>query len=162
MRQLFLVLVATLAIGAVGCGDADSGGSSTTSVEEAEDRKPQKKAQPAADDRAAAKEVLEEERQLEKELREEEASERQQAPMTEPEPRSASGGFSGVHASNYEAAKEICSAFPQEQIAQELGLPASADEFEIAEAYADDSYTDRFRQAGFQGCLDGLLGSQAG
>jgi len=104
-----------------------------------------------------------EEKQLEGELREEEASERQQAPKTEsePQPESASGGFTGVHASNYEAAKEICSAFPQEQIAQELGLSVSADEFEIAEAYADENYTDRFRQAGFEGCLDGLLGSQS-
>jgi hypothetical protein len=89
----------------------------------------------------------------------EEASERRQAPKPESEPpkESVSGGFTGVDASNYEAAKEICSAFPKEQIAQELDLPASADEFDIAEAYADDGYTDRFRQAGFEGCLDGLL-----
>ncbi len=155
---LLLALIAALAIGATSCGDSGPSGPDAKVVEEFEDLglgQGEAEAEVAAANRAAAREVQKEEKQFQRDLREEEASERQQVPKPESEPQaeSASGGFTGVHASNYEAAKEICSAFLKEQIARELGLPASADEFEIAEAYADDGYTDRFQQAGFEGCL---------
>jgi hypothetical protein len=66
-----------------------------------------------------------------------------------------SGGFTGQDASNYEAAKTTCSAFPRSQIAKEYGLSASADPSEIARAVSQE-YKPAFQQAAFEGCLTGL------
>jgi hypothetical protein len=162
---LLVVLVFALAVSAASCGESGPSGPNAKAVEEFEDFglvQEEAEAEVVAAHRAAARKARKAgkaEKQLQRELREEKAMEGQQAPKADsvPQPEPASGGFTGVHASNYEAAMEICSAFPRSQIARELGLPASADEFDIAEAYAD-GYTDRFRQAGFEGCIDGLLG----
>ncbi|MEK6276928.1 MAG: hypothetical protein AABM29_02810 [Actinomycetota bacterium] len=79
----------------------------------------------------------------------------------EPKPKkpkpAGGGGFTGVHAENYEIAKVACGQPPKAQAARDLGLPESADEFAIAEEYAS-AYQPAFQQANFEGCLDGLLG----
>jgi hypothetical protein len=157
LALLFLVLAALSSV-TTGCGDSGPSGPNAKAIEEFEDlglSREEAKEEVAASNREAMREVRKDEKRFEKELREE-ASAMNHASGPEPRPQSASGGFAGVHASNYEAAREVCSAFPKEQTARELGLSASADEFEIAEAYADEGYTDRFRQAGFEGCFDGL------
>lgn len=61
-----------------------------------------------------------------------------------------------TNASNYEIAYQVCGAFPPEKIASDLGI-SSTDPVDIATAYAE-GYTERFRQAGLDGCLDVLTG----
>lgn len=69
------------------------------------------------------------------------------------------GGFTGQDAENYDIAKTICGSFPPGKVARDLGLHVNGDTAgelaEIAERYADD-YRGPYRQAAFEGCLDGL------
>lgn len=102
-----------------------------------------------------------EQRQVEAKIRAEEQQRRKEAsrPLPEPEPvpepGSASGGFTGPQAKRYAEDREICGLFPPSKVARDLGLPANSDSVTIAEAYAD-GYQPQFRQAAFEGCLDGL------
>lgn len=59
-------------------------------------------------------------------------------------------------ASNYDVAYGICSTASTEKLVNDLGA-ASSDPADIADAYAE-GYTDAFKQAGYEGCLDGLTG----
>ena len=54
-------------------------------------------------------------------------------------------------------AYDICSTTPPEELAAGFGA-ASPDPADLAVAYAA-GYTERFRQAGHEGCLDGLTGA---
>lgn len=67
----------------------------------------------------------------------------------------AVAGFTGTDAENYEIAKMSCGAFSQEEVAKDLGMPASADAVEIAEEFAS-GYQPAYQQAVFEGCLAGL------
>jgi hypothetical protein len=62
--------------------------------------------------------------------------------------------FRGVHRDNYENARAVCGAFPRRKVARDLGLDTS-EPGAIAEAYAK-GFRPAFRQANFEGCLDGL------
>jgi hypothetical protein len=86
------------------------------------------------------------------------AEERTAPPEAKPEPTGAAK-FTGQDRRNYEDAKFICSGFPPRKLASDLGLDVDVHTSEglgrIAEAYAAD-YRPNFRQAVFEGCLDGL------
>lgn len=53
----------------------------------------------------------------------------------------------------YQTARDACSAFTVEELAEQLNT--EADPVSVAEAFAD-GYQDWARQAAFNGCLDGL------
>jgi hypothetical protein len=84
-------------------------------------------------------------------------------PESEPEPdeQAATGAakFTGQDRRNYDEANAVCGAFPPRKVASDLGLDVDVHTSEglvrIAEAYAAD-YGPSFRQAVFEGCLDGL------
>ena len=67
--------------------------------------------------------------------------------------------FSGQDRRNYADAKAVCASFPARKVARDLGLDVdvrtSKGLVRIAEKYAAD-YRPSFRQAVFEGCLDGL------
>jgi hypothetical protein len=56
----------------------------------------------------------------------------------------------------YDAAKEVCSEYPAEETARQLGLPSSASDDEIADAYAKDASTPDQQPFSFDGCIAGL------
>jgi hypothetical protein len=67
-----------------------------------------------------------------------------------------SGGWTGVLAGTYKTAKLSCGAAGSvQEVAKELGLPASADTFTVAEEYSK-GYQPEHQQPAFEGCLDGL------
>lgn len=86
------------------------------------------------------------------------AEERTAHAETKPEPTGAAK-FTGQDRRNYEEAKAICSSSPPSKVASDLGLDVDVHTSEglgrIAEKYAED-YRPNFRQAVFEGCLDGL------
>jgi hypothetical protein len=67
--------------------------------------------------------------------------------------------FTGQDRINYEQARTVWRAFPPKQVAQDLGIAVDVGTSEglvrIAEKYAE-GYRPDFRQAVFEGCLDGL------
>ena len=65
------------------------------------------------------------------------------------------GGFTGLYADTYKRTKSVCKSLPLREIAKDLGLPASSDEFTVAEEFSEGS-TDAHRQAAFEGCLAGI------
>lgn len=132
----------------IGCGDADS---------DAPEGPTPAEATLAQEAEAQAVREAREQREVEAEVREEERQRKKEAAKVEsaPEPESSGGKFTGAQAKRYQEDREICGLFPLSQIAKEYGLPASADPVSIAEAYAD-GYQPQFRQAAFEGCLDGL------
>lgn len=86
--------------------------------------------------------------------------EREPEPETTEQTPTGSDKFTGQDRENYEIAKEVCGAFPAEQSARDLGLTGnrgrtSEELVEIAETYAE-GLRPSFRQAAFEGCLDGL------
>lgn len=85
---------------------------------------------------------------------------RQELNRPEPKPQkekpSVSGGFTGEDAEHYDQAHFTCSSFPKTKVARDLGLPESADVFDIAEEYAS-GFQEYVRQPNFEGCLDALL-----
>ena len=64
-----------------------------------------------------------------------------------------------MHRQNYKIARAVCSGFPPEKVASDLGISVDVHTSEglgeIAETYAAE-YRPAFRQAAFEGCLDGL------
>jgi hypothetical protein len=48
----------------------------------------------------------------------------------------------------------VCGSFTVREAAKDLGLPPSADEFEVAEAYSKGMQSDH-QQPAFEGCLAG-------
>jgi len=64
-------------------------------------------------------------------------------------------GFTGQDAHNYAQLKRVCSSFPRDQIAQEVGLNASAPDVQIAHRMAG-GYQPRLRAAVEAGCRAGL------
>ena len=132
----------------VGCGDADS---------DAPEGPTPAEATPAREAEAQVARESREQREVEAEVREEKRERKKEAAKAEPapEPESSGGKFTGAQAKRYQEDFEICGLFPPSQIAKEYGLPASAGQVSIAEAYAD-GYQPQFHQAAFEGCLDGL------
>jgi hypothetical protein len=61
--------------------------------------------------------------------------------------------FTGVHASNYEDAFAVCGAVGVKEVARQFGT--ARDPVSAAEGYAS-GYRPAFRQAPFEGCLDGF------
>jgi hypothetical protein len=145
-----------------GCGGSDDSTEiSSVSAPEPTTRPvltPQEKAEAKAEAKAAARAEaaqLKELRELAAKRRAKAAKkQRERARRAEARER-ARGGWAGVDADNYEIAKAACGAFPKEKLASEYGLPSSADEFEIAEAYSHE-FVGRFQQANFEGCLAGM------
>jgi hypothetical protein len=80
-------------------------------------------------------------------------------PPAPAEPTTATDEFSGESASVYSDANALCSAFPPEKIARDLGIRADTSTSEgivsIAEAFAE-GYRGDVHQAAFEGCLDAL------
>lgn len=81
-------------------------------------------------------------------------------PEAAEEDGTAADKFTGQDRENYDIAKEVCGAFPPDQVASDLGLSGnrgrtSEDLVTIAEAYAE-SYRGSSQQAAFAGCLEGL------
>ena len=72
-----------------------------------------------------------------------------------PETRGSIGGFTGQDAHNYKQLKSVCSSFPRDQIAQEVGLHASAPDGQIAHRFAG-GYQLPLRAAVEAGCRAGL------
>lgn len=147
-----------------GCGGSDDS-AETASAPEPEPTTtqqpvltPQAKAEAKAKAKAAARAEaarLEERRTLAAQRRvRAEKKQREKVKRMEARER-ARGGWTGVDGDNYEIAKATCGAFLKEKLASEYGLPSSADEFEIAEAYSHE-YVGRFQQANFEGCLAGM------
>jgi hypothetical protein len=64
--------------------------------------------------------------------------------------------FHGVHASNYNINCVSCKIFGQREVAKENGI-RSKDAVTIALRYANKAYRLGFRQAAFEGCLQGFL-----
>jgi hypothetical protein len=63
--------------------------------------------------------------------------------------------FTGELATRYEADREICSAIPAPEAANNLGIDEGSDPEAIAEAYAKQ-FTGRFHEPAYEGCLAGL------
>lgn len=161
-----------LAIGVAGCGsEAQTATKESTvptsgptqsgpDVETASERA-EKRAQEARERREEAREARErkaeeaaQRRERRAAKRREEAKERKEA-AAKRKREERTGGWSGVDADNYEIAVVVCGSKSKEGVATDLGLSPSADEFEIAEAYAD-GYRESYQQANFEGCLKGL------
>jgi hypothetical protein len=60
-----------------------------------------------------------------------------------------------VQANTYKTAKFICKEPSLQDLAKDLGLSRSSDEFTVAEEYSQGS-NDAYRAAAFEGCLAGL------
>jgi pyruvate/2-oxoglutarate dehydrogenase complex dihydrolipoamide acyltransferase (E2) component len=108
---------------------------------------------PAPESNAKAKAVakaetarLEERRELAAKRRAKAAKKQRERINREEAQERARGGWTGIDGDNYEIAKASCGAFSKEKLASEYGLPSSADEFEIAEAYSHE-FVGRFQQA---------------
>jgi hypothetical protein len=79
-------------------------------------------------------------------------------PGAAPPPQQKSGGWTGVNANNYLLAKDFCRAYPKEVIARQFKLPPSANEFTIAEKFAEAQFSPDFQAPVIEGCLAGLRG----
>jgi hypothetical protein len=75
-----------------------------------------------------------------------------------PTAQEKSGGWTGVNADNYQLAKAVCRAYPKEEIARQFKLPPSANEFTIAEKFAEALFSPDFQVPVIEGCLAGLGG----
>jgi hypothetical protein len=64
--------------------------------------------------------------------------------------------FRGVNGSNYNINCLTCKIFGQRQVAKENGI-RSKDAVTIALRYANRAYRAAYRQAAFEGCLQGFL-----
>ncbi len=56
----------------------------------------------------------------------------------------------------YKLAKDLCSAYPREEIAREYGVSPSAPDSAIARAYAQQSVVGKLQPATIDGCMAGL------
>ena len=63
--------------------------------------------------------------------------------------------YSGVLAERYEVDREVCSALPPSELAANLEIDEDSSPEEIAKAYAK-TYTGRFREPAYEGCLAGI------
>ncbi len=79
-------------------------------------------------------------------------------PATETEEEST-GGYTGVLANTYEAARSTCADSGVSETARQLGLPPSSDPLTVAEEYGTQLSTGEHIQASADGCLAGLEGS---
>ncbi len=164
MRVAAGVLVGlALLVGVLGgCGGSDDSAETAPAPAPTTTRHPVLTPQEKAEIKAKATAAAKAEAARLKELRELAAKRRAKAARQHRErvqrveaQEKARGGWTGVDGDNYEIAKATCGAFPREKLASEYGLPSSADEFEIAEAYSHD-FVGRFQQANFEGCLAGM------
>ena len=64
-------------------------------------------------------------------------------------------GFEGKYEEAFEVGLSACAFYPLKRIAKEFGISPSANEVEVAEAYAE-GYYGRFEQAAFEGCFEGI------
>lgn len=166
-----LVLVLVLAIAASSCGSEapSTVGEPSPQTSEAQQspdpetvsEKAERRAQDARERRAEAREARERKAEEAARLHESvvaerrrEAKERKEA-VAQRKREERTGGWTGVHGDNYEIAEIVCGSKSMEGVARDLGLSSSADEFEIAEAYAD-GFQGAFQQPNFEGCLKGL------
>jgi hypothetical protein len=160
-RFLLPVLVAALALGAAGCGDSGPDGPNAKVVEEFEDAglsQEEAEAEVDAANREAAKQVHKDEARIRREVREEETHASKAKPKAKETPAQAAG-FTGKYEEAYEVALFACGFYPLERIAKEFHISPSANEFEVAEAYAD-GYYGQFEQAAFEGCIEGIRNPQ--
>jgi len=63
--------------------------------------------------------------------------------------------YTGVLAERYEVDRELCSALPPNELAANLEIDEGSSPEEIARAYAK-TYTGRFREPAYEGCLAGI------
>jgi len=63
--------------------------------------------------------------------------------------------FSGAEADRYETDRELCSALSPSELAASFEIDEDSDPEAIAEAYAE-SFTGRFHEPAYEGCLAGL------
>jgi hypothetical protein len=63
--------------------------------------------------------------------------------------------YSGALAERYEVDREVCSALSPSEVAASLEIDEGADPEAIAQAYAK-SFSGRFHQPAYEGCLAGL------
>jgi hypothetical protein len=155
-RFLLLVLVAVLAAGASSCGDSGPSGPNAKAVEEFEDlglSQEEAEAEVAAANREAAKQIRKDEARIRREVREEDRPSKPK-PEAKKTPAQAAG-FTGKYEEAYEVALFACGFHPLERIAKEFHISPSANELEVAEAYAE-GYYGRFEQAAFEGCIEGI------
>lgn len=153
-RFLLPVLVAALALSAAGCGDSGPSGPNAKAVEEFEDvglSQEEAEAEVGAANREAAKQIRKDEARIRREVREEEARPSKAKPRADKTPAQAAG-FTGEYEEAYEVALFACGFYPLERIAKEFHISPSANEFEVAEAYAE-GYYGQFEQAAFEGCI---------
>jgi hypothetical protein len=157
-RLLLLVLVVVLAMGAASCGDSGPTGPNAKVVEEFEDlglSQEEAEAEVAAANREAAKQIRKDEARIRREVREEEARPSRSKPKAEKKTPAQAAGFTGKYEEAYEVALFACGFHPLERIAKEFHISPSANELEVAEAYAE-GYYGRFEQAAFEGCIEGI------
>ena len=158
MRLLLLVLVIALAVGVTSCGDSGPSGPNAKAVEEFEELglgQEEAEAEVAAADREAAKQTRKDLKRINREVREEGARGATRKSEPEKQTPAQAAGFEGKYEEAYEVGLSACAFYPLERIAKEFGISPSANELEVAEAYAE-GYYGRFEQAAFEGCFEGI------
>jgi len=145
--------VALLAAAGAGCGSDMQASEGPNAVSTERQQGAQQTSQATVDGELKAQEQAE--RRAAKRRERALAAERRKKEAARRKSESRTGGWTGVDANNYEIAELVCGSKAKEGVARDLGLSPNADEFEIAEAYAD-GYRESFQQANFEGCLKGL------
>lgn len=159
---LLLILAAALATGITGCGDSGPNGPNAKAIEEFEDlglSQEEAEAEVIAANREATKEIRKDEARIRREVREEKDRPPKPKPKAKKKTPAQAAGFAGKYEEAYEVALFSCGFYPLERIAKEFHISPSANEFEVAEAYAD-GYYGRFEQAAFEGCIEGIRDPQ--
>jgi uncharacterized protein YfcZ (UPF0381/DUF406 family) len=157
-RLLLLVFVAALAVGAASCGDSGPIGPDAKAVEEFKNlglKEEEAEAEVAAANKDAAKHIHKDEARIRREVREEENPPSRPKAKAKKKTPAQAAGFTGRYEEAYELALFACGFHPLERIAKEFRISPSANELEVAEAYAD-GYYGRFEQAAFEGCIEGI------
>lgn len=67
----------------------------------------------------------------------------------------------GLKTPSYTSANNVCSLYPLPQLAQQNGLPSNASAETVAKKISSGESNAKDKQAAYQGCLDGINGTQA-
>ncbi|HEX6665796.1 MAG TPA: hypothetical protein VF081_04305 [Solirubrobacterales bacterium] len=138
--------MAGIGLALAGCGDSGPSGPNAKAIEEFEElglSQGQAEAEVSAADREARKQI-----KREAATRKQNRSPGETSNPGGPEKQTPAqtAGFTGKYEEGYEIAVFICGNYPRERIAKEFHLSASANSFEVAEAYADGYWVGSNKQ----------------